>query len=288
MKSPPDGAGRSIAALPGLAVHCTIVQASSGRFRQFQIDEPAVILVRQGWKRVIADHDEVVAGPSEAVFVPQGLECVIVNGVGETGAYHAEALSLAPALVAAYADPAARPTTGAVHIAPDDGFLEALARARQTIAAGTSTPESVHRHVLGELVIRLEALGIGLLPDMREHLVWRIRALVRTDPAADWPAASVAGALAMSEQTLRRKLALLGTSLTEIIADVRMTTALALLQASELPINRVALDVGYGSASKFAARFRARFGLSPRDIRSAADDRERSGTEVERPRAAAE
>ncbi|HLP69125.1 MAG TPA: hypothetical protein VK181_16545, partial [Rhizobium sp.] len=147
MKNRPDGAGRAIAALPGLAVHCSILQASSSRFRQFQIDEPAVILVRQGWKRVIRDHDEVVAGPGEAVFVPQGLECVIVNGVGETGAYHAEALSLTPALVAAYADPAMRPTTGAVHVAPDDGFLDALARARRTITAGASTQVSVHRHV---------------------------------------------------------------------------------------------------------------------------------------------
>lgn len=288
MQRPTDCARRFTAALPGLAVHCSILQASSSRFRQFRIDEPAVILVRRGWKRVITDHQEIVAAPGEAVFVPQGLECVIVNGVGETGAYHAEALGLTPSLVAAYADPAVKPTTGAVHIRPDGGFLDALARARQTIAEGASVQESIHRHVLGELVIRLQALGIGLLPDMREHLVWRIRALVRTDPAADWPAANVAGALAMSEQTLRRKLALLGTSLTEIIADVRMTTALALLQASELPINRVALDVGYGSASKFAARFRARFGLSPRDIRSAANISERSGTEIERPRAAAE
>ncbi len=72
----------------------------------------------------------------------------------------------------------------------------------------------------------------------------------------------MSSAIGVSEATLRRKLATAGTSLTDIIADVRMTRAASLLQATELPINRVALEVGYESASKFAARFRERFGLA--------------------------
>ncbi len=283
-----DSARRSTRALPDMAVHCSILQASTGQFRHFHIDEPAVILVRQGWKRAATEHGHVSAGPGQAIFLPQGLECTVTNGVGANGAYHADAYVLSPGLVALYADPKLRPTSEATLIAPDTGFRQALERARETISQGDETEEAVHRHVLGELVIRLQALGIGLLPDARENLALRIRTLVRSDPACDWTAGTIARQVGMSEQTLRRKLALLHTSLTEVIADVRMTTALALLQATELPINRIALDVGYESASKFAARFRSRFGLSPRDIRIAAEADERSGAEVERPRAAAE
>lgn len=281
-----ESAQRSLRALPELAVHCSILQASTGQFRQFLIDQPAVILVRHGWKRVLTEQAEVTARPGEAIFLPQGLECTVINGTGETGAYHSDAYALAPGLVARYADPSIKPTGEPTLLDPEQGLLGALDRAGQTIAQGAKTDSSVHRHILGELVIRLQALGIGLLPDSRESLALRIRTLVRTDLAGAWPAGTVAQAVGMSEPTLRRKLALIGTSLSDIIADVRMTAALGLLQATELPINRIALDVGYESASKFAARFRARFGLSPRDIRVPAD--ERSGADFERPRAAAE
>lgn len=273
--------------LPDIAVHCSILQASTGRFRHFLIDQPSVIHVKRGWKRILSKETDVLAGPGDAIFLPQGLECTVINGAEKDGAYHSDAYIFSPALISLYAEAAAHSTSEAIRIEPDAGFLDALERSRLAIADESATTIGIHRHILGELVVRLQALGINLTPDPRENLCLRIRGLVREEPGREWPASTISAALCMSEQTLRRKLALLGTSLTDIIADVRMTTALGLLQATELPINRVALDVGYESASKFAARFRARFGLSPRDIRVAAEQDERCGTEFERSRAAA-
>ena len=40
-----------------------------------------------------------------------------------------------------------------------------------------------------------------------------------------------------------------------------------LLQSTDFPINRIALEVGYASPSRFATRFRARFGIAPTIIR---------------------
>lgn len=57
-----------------------------------------------------------------------------------------------------------------------------------------------------------------------------------------------AGALAVSEPTLRRHLAHEGTTFSALLADVRMGQALTLLQASDLSVNRIALDVGYSCA----------------------------------------
>lgn len=46
-----------------------------------------------------------------------------------------------------------------------------------------------------------------------------------------------------------------------------MSHALALLQNTDTPVLHVAMSVGYASASRFAARFRACFGDLPTDIR---------------------
>ena len=49
--------------------------------------------------------------------------------------------------------------------------------------------------------------------------------------------------------------------------DVRMTSALRLLQGTDWPISLIASQVGYESASRFAERFRKRFGFAPTAIR---------------------
>lgn len=71
----------------------------------------------------------------------------------------------------------------------------------------------------------------------------------------------------MSEATLRRRLAEDGRTFRDILAEQRMSTALSLLQTTTLPVSQVAEAVGYRSASRFAARFRTRFGVLPSDVR---------------------
>ncbi len=46
-----------------------------------------------------------------------------------------------------------------------------------------------------------------------------------------------------------------------------MTSALRLLQGTDWPISLIASQVGYESASRFAERFRKRFGFAPTAIR---------------------
>jgi AraC-like DNA-binding protein len=77
----------------------------------------------------------------------------------------------------------------------------------------------------------------------------------------------VASAFAMSEATLRRKLADEGTSLSTILVDARMSFALTLLQSTTQPVTQIALAVGYQTPSQFAVRFRDRFGFVPTSVR---------------------
>lgn len=71
----------------------------------------------------------------------------------------------------------------------------------------------------------------------------------------------------MSEATFRRRLADQGQSFHDILIDVRMTTALRLLQINDRPVADIAYQVGYESASRFSVRFKKRFGFSPTAVR---------------------
>ena len=73
--------------------------------------------------------------------------------------------------------------------------------------------------------------------------------------------------LEVSQATLRRRLAAEGSTLTELLVDIRMSTALTLLQATTQPVSHIALAVGYESPSRFAVRFRQRFGFAPTAVR---------------------
>jgi AraC-like DNA-binding protein len=46
-------------------------------------------------------------------------------------------------------------------------------------------------------------------------------------------------------------------------------TALTLLQVTDRPVSDIACQVGYDCASRFADRFKKRFGFSPRAVRDA-------------------
>ncbi len=58
-------------------------------------------------------------------------------------------------------------------------------------------------------------------------------------------------------------------TLGELVREVRMETALALLQSTPLSVGEVAARCGYESHSSFSSAFRQRFGFAPSDLRPA-------------------
>ena len=149
---------------------------------------------------------------------------------------------------------------------PDAGLCEALAAAREAIA-NPALPDAVARHRVQELLLWLGTAGYAITAPRKTDIVTRVRTLIARDTAADWKAADIARCVAMSEATLRRRLAERGTSLSALVLDVRLSLALTLLQATEQTVSSVAFAVGYESPSRFAARFRQRFGFAPSAVR---------------------
>lgn len=74
----------------------------------------------------------------------------------------------------------------------------------------------------------------------------------------------LAAALAVSERTLIRKFqTVLGQSPLTYLQHLRIDSARALLEASDIAVERIASQVGYSDVSSFSRLFRERVGLSP-------------------------
>jgi len=94
-----------------------------------------------------------------------------------------------------------------------------------------------------------------------------------TDLTCGAPALSeIAGRLAMSERTLRRRLQDLGTSYTAIIEDIRFESAKELLMLGTLTIEQIAERLGYTETANFRHAFRRWAGCSPQAFRLSQQD----------------
>ncbi|MFA0035654.1 helix-turn-helix transcriptional regulator [Vibrio sp. 10N.261.52.A1] len=73
----------------------------------------------------------------------------------------------------------------------------------------------------------------------------------------------VAERFAMSRATLIRKLKLEGMQYREVLAEVRLSHALYLMQNGQHNVTMLAQSCGYQSEGRFSQRFKGKFGLSP-------------------------
>lgn len=285
--SPPDQAGalpdgaalaRQIHLRPGIGIAAHVLQGRGLQVLRVRVEQPALILVDQGLKAVRAErHAAVKARPGQAIVLDGNQTVDFSNSVPQGLQYEARWLLFDPALLddAFYAARAARlehgvrpPPAARLLAEVPAGLAEAFERATRTLAAGDTVPDAVARQRLLEVMHWLLEEGVALrCAPVQPSVSVRVRALFAGRLDAPWTARRVAGELAMSEASLRRRLAAEGTSLSELLVDARMAMALTLLQATAQPVAHVALAVGYESPSRFAVRFRQRFGFAPTAVR---------------------
>jgi AraC-like DNA-binding protein len=99
------------------------------------------------------------------------------------------------------------------------------------------------------------------------RLVGTIRRLLLSGEGGVRPLAEVAKAVHMSPRTLRRKLALQGSSLSSLLGQERRNRAVSWLRSSDLSIEEMSDRLGYGSVQNFTRAFRQWTGATPAAFR---------------------
>lgn len=265
-----DDALRSLQARAGIGLTANVVQQSTLRLSSVAVDSPALILLRHGRKTLRAGTRTWRADAGDAVVVAAGQRLDIENRLSAHGLFAARWVVWDASLVAhAQARlPGGRelPDVAVLRRAPP-AFAAAVDRAVEAIADAGAVPDAIAAHRLGELLVWLAELGLRLSPGRQASTSARLRGLIAATPASRWTVAAAADRIATSAATLRRRLDAEGTSFNTVLTDARMSHALTLLQSTDRAVADIAADVGYDSASRFAIRFRTRYGFAPSVVR---------------------
>lgn len=254
---------------PGVGTAGIVLQHGNLEFKRLYIESPVLIYVERGSKTVRWSGGEYVIHPGEAIAVAGGQSLDIINRLAQDGSYQAHWLVWDETLIQAnaeanthlpvirYAQPITRDE---VH------FATSFERAIEAVKDAT-VPGPIARHRVQELLTWIGVTGGRFEQPRLPTLASKVRQLVASDLANDWSALDVASTFALSEATLRRRLAEEGTTFSRLLIDARMTFALQLLQSTAQTVMQIALCVGYQTPSQFAVRFRDRFGFAPTAVR---------------------
>ena len=91
---------------------------------------------------------------------------------------------------------------------------------------------------------------------------------IQANLAQDWSLKQLANTFAMSERTLLRKFKqATGTSPAKWLIQARVQRARELLETTQAPIEVVANDCGFGTATNFRQHFKAHLAISPQAYR---------------------
>jgi AraC-like DNA-binding protein len=239
---------------------------------------PMVVAVLEGTKSVIHGGERAVLVAGDVLLVPAGVGFDARSMPDRrSGRFRSLVVMFEPDIGASLARRFPRlcvtPSVGAfdphtAHVLRADPLaLQSLVHLGQTLLLADVHEELV-RHRVEDLLL---TLSLQHTDGSRSHdgdVVLAVRRLVRGAPEAAWPAATVARRLALSEATLRRRLAAARTSLVTLRSEERMLLASALLLDPAAQVGEVAARCGYQSPSKFARQFRRWFGKAPRAARA--------------------
>lgn len=176
-------------------------------------------------------------------------------------------------------------TPGRARIVAQGGALEAPFRQLiREVTAGL--PQSDEGLELAVDVLVLEASRLGAAPAgpsaaVVHPAVQTARELLDQSYDRRWTAAELASRTGMSQNYLTELFSRdVGLSPHQYLVQRRLSRAVELLEQTDLPITRIAVDLGFSSASHFARVFRRHAGRTPRSVRERAGGRDGLGTEA--------
>jgi AraC-like DNA-binding protein len=269
---PPSGMPLSRRNLCGLAKPCLKHPLRTKRFRFFEATLLLVVAGRltldDGTYRLTAD------APSALILVDQRTcSDLLKEPGGDDSRFRSIFLTFSAELLAEFhRDYAPAPTirhrTAPFQQVPlDDDLQVTLEHCVHSVDACQISDQRL-KHRLMDLLIALSERGHRFVYEtLRPITSERLRALISEAPERHWTAQEASRELAMSEATLRRRLAGEQARFEELLVDVRMHHAMMLMQTTPWSIPHIAQACGYKSRTRFTERFKERFGCLPSSVR---------------------
>lgn len=222
---------------------------------------PTVIWVQQGHKQLWWQERRLSVDKGSWLLIPAGHRLTFVNQP-EQGKFSSHVLTLLTPPPAQWLTPT-----------PADSLRDPRLDVTQALAfcfdlvttmADKQLSEAARLQLVHGFYAELRAAdALDLLfPASTMTLGERLARYLGVEPGADHTLETLAPHFAMSRASMVRKLAAEGRSFRQLLTQVRMGHALTLLQRGLNPLE-TALACGYDSPSRFAARFRQEFGLTP-------------------------
>lgn len=260
-----------------------VVAAERYRLRTVTVRDDALILVVRGVKGLHTASTTLSAGREQAVMIARGTQWDVVNDPQGQGQYEALVLAFDDAMVREFSrlhpldDATAVESAQVVPI--DVELQEAMLRTLPPTRVKRLSRQLLHHRSM-EVLLHLAERGYRFAPT--QDLSWtdRIRRLVSQRPHADWTVQALAEVFHMSESSLRRRMDSGEVTLAALVREVRLETALGLLQTTGLPVGEVAQRCGWESHSRFSAVFQERWGVTPSVVRARMKESEQVLTEI--------
>lgn len=253
----------------GPASGCAISVHVRHRLATVTVRDDLLVWVRSGVKTLIDQHGGLDCKAGEAVLIARGSQWDVINDPAPAGRYEARVLQFGGAAISDFhARHAADFGTAALHGCAPLGVDAELARSLDgAFDTLRSASARLRHHRVLEVLLLLAERGHLFAP--ADALGWdeRVRRLIGQRPEASWQADTLARAFHVSASTLRRRLLRSGVTIGDLVREVRLETALLLLQSTVLPVGEVARCCGYDSHSRFSAAFRSRYGFVPSHLR---------------------
>ncbi|MEL6608360.1 MAG: AraC family transcriptional regulator [Pseudomonadota bacterium] len=255
-----------------LVVQSLTQMMTGGRWKVEELhsyDHHLLLWFTKGQGRVVVGGITRVFGPATIIFIPAGMSHAIDAKAGVFGT------------AARIADhPALEMPNKAVHLRIRDviehgefvGLFENLQKeAARVEATGHGQACRCHAGLMGVWLDRqAEGQSNQRAPSAAERLAARYCDLLEVRFASGASVQDLAAELDVTATHLTRCCRqACGRTAHELLADRLTWEARDLLQSTELPINRIARDLGYTSAAYFTRSFQARTGKTPSQFRKA-------------------
>jgi len=147
--------------------------------------------------------------------------------------------------------------------------VQALARVQQHTNTAGRFARDLGLNALEQAILELNAGRVDQESGRADARIRRLLRYIATDLTAPHSVESLAHGLGLSTSrftTLFRQE--VGLSPQRYLEELRLERARQLLEVTDLPVRRVAEDVGFPDPNYFSTRFRRRYGTSPRAFRS--------------------